>query len=242
MQKAKNIELEFVKKEKVSRDAFSFYFKWPGKDFNFIPGQYLKLFLDIKKADARGSSRYFTISSSPYDKENLIITTRIIKSSFKVKLDSLKKGDKISAFGPIGYFEFDPASNIQNVFLAGGIGITPFLSTIRSLEVSNSLNLFIITLFAFFPTKKDLVFYDELKELEKKHKTLEVIYSLTKEVDENFEYGRLSEELLKRNIKNYKEANYFITGSQSMVDSMFEFIKSIDVSEENIFKEDFPGY
>jgi NADH oxidoreductase Hcr len=239
MSKSKNFELEYILKKKESIDAYSFYFKWPEKDFNFIPGQYLKIFLDLDNVDERGSSRYFTISSSPKEKEFIVITTRIIKSSFKKSFLKLKPGEVVKAFGPIGYFDFEPKNKLKNIFLAAGIGVTPFHSIIQTLKYSKHPNIY---LFAFFPKIKDLIFYDEFKKNERKYSNLKIIYSLTKEEESNFENGRLSEELLKRHIEDYRNANYFITGSNDSVDSMFNLVRGMGIPEENIFKEDFPGY
>lgn len=242
MMKAKKFELEFVKKKRESSDTFSFYFKWPNKDFNFNPGQFIKMYLNIENVDERGASRYFTISSSPYEKEYLTITTRIIKSSFKKRLVKLRKGEKISAFGPIGYFNFNPKNKHKNIFLAGGIGVTPFISIIKTFDLLEKFSNSDIYLFAFFPNKEDIIFYEDLKKIEKRHNNIKIIYSLTREVLPNFENSRLSEDLLKRYLEDYETSNYFIIGSESIVNSMFEYIKNIGVAEENIFKEDFPGY
>jgi len=241
MGKAVKFELEFVKKQKESKDAYTFYFKRP-KQFDFFSGQYIKIFLDIENVDYRGGSRYFTISSSSDDKDFLTITTRIIKSSFKLKLNSLPSGSKLMAFGPVGYFDFDPNNNLPNIFLAGGIGVTPFHSFIRSSYMIKDYPRYLITLFASFSHKEDILFFDEFKEYEKMNPSFEVIYTLTKDKDPRFENGRISEEIIKKYSHSYKEANYFITGSETMVSSLYELVLSMGIPEKNIFKEDFPGY
>lgn len=242
MGKASKFELAFIKKEKKSKDAYSFYFDRKGLDFNFIPGQYLKLFLDIENPDERGSSRYFTISSSTTDKDYLTITTRIVKSSFKIKLNSLKPGDKVRAFGPIGYFDFDLKFEGQNIFIAGGIGITPYHSILRFVDSKKLKSK--ITLFVSFPNKEEVIFYDELKEMEKTNPNIKIIYSLTKEDNSypKLETGRITPEMIKKYVQDYSFSRFFITGPEIMVLSMFDSIKKSGIVEENIFKEDFPGY
>lgn len=240
--KASKFEVEFIRKEKVSQDAYSFYFNRKGLDFDFIPGQYLKLFLDIDNPDEKGSSRYFTISSSPTDRDFLTITTRIIKSSFKIKLNSLNAGEKVRAFGPIGYFDFDPNSLYNNIFIAGGIGVTPYHSLLRYIDSKNLSPK--VTLFAAFSYKKDVIFYDEFKEISERSSNINIIYTLTKEDNlyPDFENKRVSIDMIKKYVHEYNNSKFFITGPYEMVISTFEMIKNSGIEEENIFKEDFPGY
>lgn len=240
--KASKFELFFLKKEKKSRDAYSFYFDRKGLDFDFIPGQYLKLFLDILDPDERGSSRYFTISSSPTDKDYLTITTRIIQSSFKLRLNSLVSGEKVRAFGPIGYFDFDPKFKNENIFIAGGIGVTPYHSILRFVKSKKIKSK--ITLFVSFPNRDEAIFFDELKEIEKSNSDIRIVYSLTKEdkIYPEFEKGRIDIDMIKKYVQDYKSSKFFITGPEAMVLSLYDSLKDWGIQEENIFKEDFPGY
>lgn len=238
MQNASKLELELVKKEKASKDAYSFYFNKP-LDFTFIPGQYIKLFLDIKNPDDRGSSRYFTISSSPTD-EYIAITTRIIQSSFKIQLNSLIPGQIVRAFGPIGYFDYDPKVNMQSIFIAGGIGVTPFHSLLRYLNTQKQDPK--ITLFNSFSFKEESVFFEEFRKLELNKSNLKIVYSLTKEDVVGFEKGRIDSDMIKRHAPNYLDSDFFIVGPLAMVDSICELITKMGVRDEKIFKEDFTGY
>lgn len=240
MSKASKFQLEFIKKEKESNDAFSFYFKRPS-DFLFNPGQYLKIFLKIKNPDDRGTSRYFTISSSIFEKDFLTLTTRIIKSSFKIKLFNLKPGKKIEAFGPIGYFDFDPSQNNSNIFIAGGIGITPVKSILDSINLENlKTKIYIFNSYEYFD---DIIFKDFFTNLEIKNSNIKIIYLLTKDKKyKDFEKGRLNINLIRKYVTSFDNTKFFITGSEEMVNEISEKLINENVLEENIFKEDFPGY
>ena len=241
MGKANKFELRFHHKEQLIKDTYTFYFEKP-KGFNFIPGQYLKIYLEIENPDERGSSRYFTISSSPTDKDFITITTRVIKSSFKIKLASLNPGEKGIAFGPLGYFDFDPKTNKQNIFIAGGIGLTPYHSILKFIDY-NKVKTNII-LFAAYPFKENVIFYDELKEIEKRNSTIKVVYTLTKEnkLYPGYEKGRVDENMIKKYVHNFLDSNFFIVGPPVMVESMFNMVIKLGISEKKIFKEDFSGY
>src|SRR5581483_5455784 len=114
--------LEYINKEKIGLDTFTFRFSRP-KKFKFIPGQYTR----IKLLNQNLPSYFFTLSSSPLD-NTLTITTKIKHSSpFKQALLSLKTGNKVNFENAQGEFILDQKISTQ-VFLSGGIGITPFYS------------------------------------------------------------------------------------------------------------------
>jgi len=96
--------LPFLKKEQITQDTFLYYFDLQQTEFTFTSGQYIQMTLPHENVDTRGSSRFFTISSSPTEKDYLMITSRKGKSSFKHVLFSLQKGTKVQFFGPLGTF------------------------------------------------------------------------------------------------------------------------------------------
>src|SRR6185295_6223692 len=110
--------LSFIKKEKIALDTYSFYLDRASQGFDFQAGEYIRMTLSIENPDERGSSRYFTIASSPLDKDFITITTRVIKSSFKKELLNLKPGQKVKIFGPLGNFIVDWSKEKKLVFLA----------------------------------------------------------------------------------------------------------------------------
>ncbi len=237
--KANKYELEFSFKKQLTHETYEFYFKRP-KELSFKAGQYMKYSLDISKSDDRGASRYFTISSSPLNKEYITITTRVIQSSFKIALSNMEKGDKIRSFGPLGYFTFDPKSRKNKIFLAGGIGVTPYHSILKTIQGKRSLAN--IILFDSWPRAKDAVYLSELKEVEARNKNIKVIYTLTQENKEGFEYGRISPQLIEKYMPNYKDAEFFVVGSEEVEAALLKMVKDMGVAEENIFSENFPGY
>lgn len=234
-------DLPFVKKVKLTKDTYTFYFERV-QGLDFLAGQYFRITLPIKNPDERGSSRFFTISSSPTDIDFLTITTRIIKSSFKLRLNSLESGENVSFFGPIGTLYVEEGDIDSIIFLAGGIGITPAHSILRFIDNKNlKLN---FTLIVSFSKKEEVIFYEELRELELRNANIKVIYTLTKE--ENFysglETGRINEEMIKKYAQNYIDSKFFIVGPPAMVDAMIGTVKSLGISEEKIIKENFSGY
>lgn len=236
--KAGKFSLEFDHKNKLNENTFEFYFNKP-KNFKFKSGQYIKLSLDIKNPDSRGSSRYFTISSSP-NEDFLTITTRIIKSSFKKNLATLKKGDLVNVFGPIGYFDFNLKSAKPKIFLAGGIGVTPYHSILQAVRLKK--NLPPIFLFASTSKKSEVVYFEELRRIADENTSINVVYALTKEKREGFEKGRIDEEMIEKYFPEFAKAEFFIVGSEIAEKGFLELVRRMGIPEENIFSENFPGY
>lgn len=236
--------LPFIKKEKLAEDTYSFYFKQENHDFNFLPGQYIRMTLPIKNVDSRGNSRPFTISSSPLEKNHIMITTKIIESSFKKKMVELMAGEKVKFFGPLGGFVFKDNDKENKVFLAGGIGITPFYSMIT---YASAKKLSIpITLLVSFSIAEDIFWHKELQEIAANNSSIRAIYTVSRpeEFDTkwNGQTGRISEALIKKYVSNILKPQYFIVGPPAMVAAIEGVVRNMGVENEKIFIENFTGY
>ncbi len=239
-----NFTLKFIGKEKISIDTYSFYFDRSNYDFNFLPGQYVRITLPHENPDERGISRFFTISSSPLEKDYAAITTKIIQSSFKKKLAALKKKETVNFFGPLGNFVLDEKRKENSIFLGGGIGITPFHSMItyagaKKLPIS-------LILFASFSTTEEILFYKELSEISTNNSNIKIIYTITRpeKSQKNWEgeKGRISDVLIRKYSGNIQKHLYYIAGPPKMVTAMKEIIVNMKVDNGRIFTENFVGY
>lgn len=232
-----------IKKEKEAEDVYSFYFKRPNF-FNFLPGQYIKLSLDIKDPDERGVSRYFTIASSPTEHGFIMITTRIIQSSFKKTLVNLSAADKVKMRGPFGDFILYEKTNSPQIFLAGGIGITPARSIAVFLK-DKKLNIK-MTILASFSAVQDIVYFELLKQIESDFPQFKFVVTVTKpegsKVKWNGEVGRIDEQKLKKYIEDINAATYYISGPRLMVEAMEGIVKNLGINPLQVKTEVFPGY
>lgn len=247
MHKPQPFSLPFVKKEYVAHETYSFYFdRSAAPDFDFTAGQYIRMSLAIENPDERGSSHYFTISSSPLNKEYLTITTKIVErpSTFKQTLASLTPGTPVRFFGPNGDFVLPEQSEKPVVFLAGGIGITPSHSMITFAAKTGSS--FPMTLFVSFSTVEEAVFYDELKKIGQEHENVQIVYTVTHPEASSQpwqgETGRISGDMIKKYVQNVESCLYYISGPQKMVHAMAEITTQMRIPEGQVKKEDFPGY
>lgn len=235
--------IKFLSKQELAKNTYTFIFEQPN-DFEFLPGQYNRWTLPITATDGRGSSRFFTISSSPLIKDRLTITTKIIQSDFKKALLNLKANDEIKIFGPMGNFILDETNTKPRVFIAGGIGITPFHSMLTYAAAKNST--IPLTLFVSFSIPEEIVFYEELKKLEEQHPTIKIIYTITKPEESqttwNGEKGRISEEMIKKYVADINNTLFYVVGPPPMEEGTKKLLSDMHIFEENILTEAFTGY
>src|SRR5215475_7222075 len=120
----------FTKREEMAERTMAFHFSKPA-DFQFRAGQAMDVtLLDPPETDAEGNTRTFSIASAPFDGD-LMIATRMRDTAFKRVLRNAEPGLNVKIRGPSGSFVMYRGTEKPAVFLAGGIGITPFVSMIR---------------------------------------------------------------------------------------------------------------
>ena len=113
----------------VAQGTMAFQFEKP-KDFVFKAGQYIDLtLLRSQSGSSDGLTHTFSIASSPSDEE-ILVTTRMRSTVFKQVLSTLPLGSGVRMEGPMGSFHLHNNTSRPAVFLAGGIGIAPFLSMV----------------------------------------------------------------------------------------------------------------
>lgn len=218
------LRIKNIKKEVNNR--FSLIFEKP-KDFKFYAGQYLDIHLNTKD---RFKSREFTISASPTE-EFLMITTKKGTSEFKKTLEKLQAGDSVTITHPAGTFILDETSHA--LFIAGGIGITPFRSIIKYC-LDNSLTTPITLIYS--NSNENFLFKNELEEWQKKLPNLTIHYIVTSHD------GRLDITKLHTIVHKSVNSIYYLAGRTSFVDAMEEVLLELGVNQVDIRYDRFTGY
>jgi ferredoxin-NADP reductase len=225
-----NLVMVFKEKKQVAANTWSFYFE-PMSKLSFTPGQYLEWTLPHKGADGRGTRRYFTISSAPEEKE-VMLTIRIAEkgSSFKSALMSMKKGSALTAGSPQGDFVLPKDKSLPLVFIAGGIGVTPFRSMVKHLHSQGDKR--DIVLLYSNRQGSDVAFqklFDKAKSI-----GIKTIYINT-ESD-----GHIDDKMIKRLIPDHQKRMFYISGPQPMVKIFEDMLGKLGVKK--IKTDFFPGY
>ncbi len=199
---------------------------------SFIPGQYLHYVLHHEPTDDRGSDRWFTNAAAPFE-GHVQITTRIAEekgSSFKKKLLTREVGKEIEASVIEGDFTLDFPEK-EHVFIAGGIGITPYRSIIKQLEYEKKpLNITLI----YANRDENVVFKEELDEIASKNPEFKIHYLYSPE--------HINEEIIRKYVPDLVAPVFYISGPEPMVDSLGEVLKKMEISEDRIKQDWFPGY
>lgn len=223
-------KVTYVRKSELARDTWQFLFK-RSKGFLCKAGQYTTLFLGKDNRD-------FTICTYPSNTDYFSIVTKRGISEFKKKLFLLNPGSKIEMNNPAGGFVLS-SNALPKVFLAGGIGITVFYTIIHDILFQKITTP--VTLLVSFSKKEDIIFYDELQDIQKKNKNIKIVYTLSQEKWDG-EEGRISEKLVKKYVPSFLNAEFMIAGGEQMVYDTEELLLNMKVPQEKIRMDIFTGY
>lgn len=235
--------LKLKERVQVGTDTFDFIFD-KNRNFSFKPGQYMEWTLKHRSPDTRGNRRYFTIASSPTESEiHLGVKFYPEPSSFKNRLLALPVDGEIIASQTSGDFVLPKESEKGLVFIAGGIGITPFRSMIKYLLDTNQKR--DITLL-YSNKKVSDISYKEVFDQAQRNLGIKTFYAIT---DKNeipvgpFMYnGFIGKEIIQIQIPDYMNKSFYISGPHGMVDAFEKTLKSMGIPKRNIKIDFFPGF
>ena len=225
-------------RQEIARGTVAVHLIKP-EGFTFAAGQAVYLTLPgQKEADNKGRVRTFSIASTPREPE-LVIATRMTDTAFKRCLAGLSAGSPVEIEGPYGDLtlagEARPA-----VFLAGGIGITPFRSIILDTAVQNpSRNL---TLFYSNRSAGDAGFLAELQQLAQQNPRFQLVATMTGAADWQGERGYIARQMIERHVGDMTKPVFYLAGPPAMAAGMETLLKRAGVKPENIRTEIFAGY
>jgi ferredoxin-NADP reductase len=229
--------------ETVAEGTMAFHLAKPA-GFVFKPGQSMNVSLvDPTETDAKGNARTFSIVSAPHENE-LVIATRMRDTAFKRVLRAMPAGGRVGLRGPAGLFTLDPADSRPAVFLAGGIGVTPFVSMLR--DAAHSAPARDLWLFYSNRRPEDSAFLDELVALPGRNPRLHFVGTMV-EMDKSSrpwagERGFLDRALLERHLKKLAGNVFYVAGPPGLVDAMQKMLVGAGVAEDAIHTDEFIGY
>ena len=201
---------------------------------NFLAGQFLHLAIDPYSPSAQWpDSRVFSIQSSPTRNHHLVVTFAV-KGKFTRRLyNEVAVGDKIWVKMPYGSFTF-PQNNYDKVLIAGGTGITPFLSFLTD-EVDNKSEQ---RVHVFYGIRHEslILFEEELSEYQKNLKNFSITYFVETEVSSvtQYELGRLNIDKILSKIDSEVNSEYFLSGPPQMITKLTEDLLKRNIRQERI--------
>ncbi len=234
--------LTLKQKIQLGPDMYDLVFESDQK-LKFEAGQYLEWTLAHKNSDNRGNRRYFTVASSPIEKDiRMGVKFYPNSSTFKQKLLSLKEGEKLMASQLAGDFTLPKDPTQKLVFIAGGIGITPFRSIAQYLMDTKEKR-DIVMLYSN-KTISEIAYKDIFDNA--KNIGLKAVYTVTHEnpVPQDWagKTGFINEEMIKQEVPDYKDRMYYLSGPHGMVVIFSDLLKKMGVPDSKIKKDFFPGF
>ena len=198
----------------------------------FRAGQYLSLKLKIGESSV---SRPYSISSSPKDALAGVVsvTVRSNPGGFAAgyMLEEFKEGDEVLSSGPQGNFYYEELRDPKNIVaLAGGSGITPFLSMAQA--IADGTEDFDLTILFGSRTKEQILFKDELDALAEKCDKIHVVHVLSDEEAEGFEHGFITADLIKKYAKD--PYSVFVCGPEAMYRFLKGELDKLGLPKKNI--------
>ncbi|HLD25453.1 MAG TPA: oxidoreductase [Candidatus Andersenbacteria bacterium] len=218
-----------LKRNEVLSPSIKSWWFAPQRPFAFQPGQFLEYTLG-GLADARGQRRYFTIASSPTERE-VLLTSRVSHpgSVFKQRLTDLPVGGQIIAGSVSGDFVLPKDAAKKLAFIAGGIGVTPFRSMAKyTLDVGERRD---VVLLYGARAEEDFVFQDVFAQAQQVG--WRIVYQAGSPIDER---------LIRTHVPDFGARMFYVSGSTAMVQAVTQALRRAGVAWRQIKRDDFPGY
>jgi ferredoxin-NADP reductase/Na+-translocating ferredoxin:NAD+ oxidoreductase RnfD subunit len=217
--------MKLVEKKQLTPTTYSFAFK-PDRPLHHRAGQYMEFTLPGIGFNSRGNRRTFTIASPPHTSLIEIGVKFYEKGSqFKSSLVDLRVGDRVIGNHVAGDFTLPRNPDVPAVFIAGGIGITPFIAMIEDVIYRDSKQ--VIDLYYFVADKSEIAFKEVLKT------------ALGKGLNIHMRVGS-GERLTEDDIKKHTSSMFYISGPPGLVGAYKTMLQKMKITK--IYTDLFTGY
>lgn len=234
-------ELPFLNSHAETPTATTFRFSIKGTGFQYRSNQAIRL--EIPGARDPRPGRMFSLSSSPTEKDQIAVTVKMTGSGYKEALGSLAPGDPVQVFGPLGDLFYNPQR--PAVFVAGGIGVTPFRGMLRFASDTNAAQPIILLYSARNP--EEFAFKAELDEIARKHPMFKIWYTVTRPSDAKGGWkgrvGRIDEAWIREALQGLDRPKVYVAGLPLMAHETITMLKErMGFIEDDLEYEFFMGY
>ncbi len=172
----------------------------------------------------------FSIASRSNDAKLRIVVKKL--GDFTERLDSLKVGDRVSVEGPYGRFNYAYHGKKEQVWIAGGIGVTPFLGMVQDIDDDADLKNYV---YLFYSVSDDSEFigYNLLKQIESRSRKFRFIPWNSKR------QGYLTIDRIYEHTGRFRDKEFFLCGPPRMKEGIISALLKQGVHENNIHEEAF---
>lgn len=229
-------------RREVADRTMAFHFEKP-TGFTFKPGQAVDITLPDTGAGGDALLHTFSLVSAPFQ-DDLVVATRMRDSAFKRALGALPLGARVTLDGAAGSLTLSSKSSRPAVFLAGGIGITPFMSMLQQAAHEQSPRRLVLLYSNRRP--EDAAFLDELTQLAQRNPNFRLIATMTQmsasQQPWGGETGLIDDAKIKLASTGLAEPIHYLAGPPAMVEALRETLDDAGIDEDDIRSEEFFGY
>jgi ferredoxin-NADP reductase len=227
----------------VAAGTMAFHFDKPA-GFVFKPGQAVDLVLPAARgADGEALRHAFSVVSAPFEDE-LVIATRMRDSAYKRALAAMPVGSRAVVEGPFGSLTLHRDRSRGAVFVAGGIGITPFMSILRQAArdpLSRSLALVYSN-----RRPEDAAFLAELQQLERDKRSFRLLATMTDMARSTASWSgetrRVDGALVASAAEGMTSPIHYLVGPPAMVEGVRKALAQAGIDDDDVRSEEFYGY
>ncbi|HUA13441.1 MAG TPA: FAD-dependent oxidoreductase [Candidatus Sulfotelmatobacter sp.] len=230
------MRLTFSHSQAEASNIKTFFFE-PEQEIDYTAGQYIELTIKHPRPDERGIKHWFTLSSSPTD-ALVSITTKFSEpsSTFKKALANLSRGDKVDFNGPFGDFVLPKLIQTPLVFVAGGIGITPFHSILSWLIANHEQRP--IKLIYGVKNEDEIIFLDVFKRAD------QPVSIVVENPSDSWggEMGKLNADLILGIGQPTEDSLVYVSGPEPMVEALEKELIKKGIKKSQLVLDFFPNY
>jgi len=217
-------------------DITSFRFPRPA-ELSYKPGQF---FFVALRQGGKELNKHFSFSSSPTQTDFIEFTKRLTDHEYSMALKASKVGDWARVDGPYGAFTFE-GEHPKITLLAGGIGVTPFISICKNASDKHLGSR--ITMFLGCKTEDDIPFKKELDEMAQANPNLKLHFVINQPSPTwKGAVGIITIDMIKQELPDYKDNIFYCCGPPGMVTAMEKMIATLELPKEKLKLEFFTGY
>ena len=211
--------------------------------FDFKPGQAFEIILPDAQGSGEDTHHAFSIVSAPHE-ERLMFATRMRGSAYKRALAALAPGAALDIDGPFGSLTLHKKTERAGVLIAGGIGITPFMSMLRHAAHVRSTQP--LALLYSNRRPEDTAFLAELQQLAAAHPHFHLHATMTDMAQSTQPWSgatqRIDAAFVQHACKDLPQPIYYVSGPPALVEAMRGTLEAAGVDEDDVRSEEFFGY
>lgn len=231
-----------LRKETVAEGTLALHLRKPA-GFAFKPGQAIDLVLGAPELAEASRRHAFSIVSAPHE-SHVTIATRMRDSAFKRALAALAPGDALDMDGPFGSLTLHNNVARPACLIAGGIGITPFMSMLRHATAEKSAHRLLLIYSNRRP--EDAAFLAELEDLTRRNDRFRLVATMTgmdtSKQPWSGETRRIDAPFIAGVLAEMPESIFYVVGPPAMVASVLSALEAAGVDGDYVRSEEFHGY